>query len=405
MHDFGSVSHRAVLGRAVPKKGFDAFSSTFKTNSGIQYVAMAKRRFRTPDLTKPSPESILSNPLFVLDVARRHFEQGLKVTDIAIDYEISERQVGRALDQARLQGFIKVTRAARIAEREKALLNKFPYLKEALVVSSSGHPELDRQNRAVAAAEYFEQHVRDGMSVGLSGGNSNYELVRALPDRERDIHLYPAGLVGRGPDVLHVDPMVLITQLWIKSGRKPGRARYTTVFPSEPGGKDESPDAAAARICAERADALSRSLVASVLREIESVDILFSSIGPAGRRSGPEPYTYHTSLRLLKDAGVTYEWLDSNGVVGDINYCFYDPNGTTREKFRFFLTLEPKQLAAIADAYPKRKMVLTADMYAVKPLAVALGVGLCSVLVTDSDTAELLLDPQYGYPQTLPRKW
>lgn len=136
---------------------------------------------------------------------------------------------------------LKSTSAPRIQELEKVLQARYCCLKEVSVIpTGSSDEEFQLQELGEAGASYFDglldllhaQRPNRRVKVALSGGNTMYKVVQALEEKERNIEIYPAALVGRGPFIPeHIDPMVLISVLPNKSGRHKESAFYVTIQP------------------------------------------------------------------------------------------------------------------------------------------------------------------------------
>jgi hypothetical protein len=72
------------------------------------------------------------------------------------------------------------------------------------------------------------------VKVGLSGGQTVFEFVKALPEQPRNIILYPTAILGRGDTVLkHVDPIASLMALWVKSGDREDGLFLVTIPPLE----------------------------------------------------------------------------------------------------------------------------------------------------------------------------
>ncbi|MDD5544074.1 MAG: sugar-binding domain-containing protein [Acidobacteriia bacterium] len=314
--------------------------------------------------------------------------------------EISYRKIAKAFDQnyanygkrlieeSKLQGIITFEykyHPPRLAGLEYALVQTFSALRDAIVTPSTEDYEFQRRLWGEAAAEYFDKEIAlPKTKVGLSGGNTLYEMIAALPEKDRDIILYPTAIIGRGPTVAHVDPIANVTLLWAKSGRKADRAHYVTVLPFEKGQLVQD-------VRKEYKQFLKRAKVQAVLEEMKSLDAVVTSLGPANASAEYMKYTHSTTLGLLKEMGITKEKLLAMGAVGDICYCYLKEDGSTSPDLDFFLTLGRETLVEMASKYPHKKVVVIAGKHKMDPLRAVLKGRLCSVLITDELTAEELV--------------
>jgi deoxyribonucleoside regulator len=124
-------------------------------------------------------------------------EPRLTSEQIARRLFLSRSMVSRHLSEARRQGFIRViVEPPAVVSLEQGLISRFGLTKARVVMTGSDLPEraLPRFLGA-AAAEIVRGIVRDGMSVGLAGGITINETVRALPPADlKGINVY--ALVG-----------------------------------------------------------------------------------------------------------------------------------------------------------------------------------------------------------------
>src|SRR5215208_3462191 len=172
----------------------------------------------------------------LLDVAQQFYRDKKSKTKIANTIGVSSTEVARLLQEAREEKIVRFDFSPpKLESLGYELEQRFRWLKKAVVVSSVKDPLYQRQLIAKAGAEYFEENVKQKMKIGIGGGHTIYEMIARLPNRERDIDVYPTAIIGRGPIISHIDPIPLVTLLWAKSGGEPGRAHYVTVPPSDKG--------------------------------------------------------------------------------------------------------------------------------------------------------------------------
>jgi deoxyribonucleoside regulator len=318
----------------------------------------------------------------LLDVAQMHYREKMSKTKIANRLDTSSTQVGRYLKEAEALELVQFTFAPpRLVGLQAELLKHFDCLREAVVISTAGTFAFQLKMLGKVAAEYFDKNIESKMRVGISGGNTTYEMVEALPEKERNLQLFPTAIIGRGPRLPeHADPMVLLSNLW-KRNRQAGQAYYATILPFE---KARNPKKA----IEERDEFLKRQKVDEVWKGMKETDIAFASVGPV---SAEKEYQHgRTVLELLADINIDEGWLKQQGIVGDISYSFFNGKGETKDQWRFFLTLGVEHFREMA-ANPKKRVVLIAGKHKESVLKVALRGRLCNVLITDETTAETLL--------------
>lgn len=326
----------------------------------------------------------------LLKVARLFYEKGCSKTDIAYKLRVSVTQIARLLEEARKQGVVRFTFSPPRREAIAAQLReKFQCLKEAIVVSTESGYDLQTKTLAKTAAEYFDQKVKAGALVGLSGGFTIFEMVKCLPPRTRRIQLVPTAILGRGDTILtHIDPIVSLTLLWGKNGYPDDGVRFVTVTPLE---RDSDLRPLEPQEIQDELDSLlRRSRVRNVLERMRRADFIFASLREL------EGFKQHTSLigvnaaDLVADFGITKAELQKEGAVGDVNYSFVDVHGKTRPEWRFFLGLQADDLREMSRD-EARRIVVVAGSQKERILRAALAGELMNVLITDELTAESLL--------------
>jgi deoxyribonucleoside regulator len=251
-----------------------------------------------------------------------------------------------------------------------------------VVVSYADDLAFLRRMIGKAAAQYFEEAVEVGATVALGGGDTMYEMALALPQEARDNKLVPAAVIDTGPVLTHIDPVVLVTLLWVRSGRLPGRAHFATGLPmNKPLSRQ--------KVREEYEEFSHRRAVQGVLAEMKRADFLFTSLGclkvdPAYEKLAPRPHRY-----MLENLKLTEAALLKEGAVGDINYSFFAEDGTTAPEWNIFPALGVAQAQAMVKA--QKTVVVAAGRYKMAALRAALRGRLFNVLITDEMAAKELL--------------
>jgi deoxyribonucleoside regulator len=328
----------------------------------------------------------------LLQVARLHYEQRMSKTEVSHVVRTSPTQVARLLQEAENEGIIQFKFAP--PEEEKLgmdLTRKYPHLQRAIVIASVPDPVFQRQLLGQKAVEYFEANVKPKMKVGISGGYTLFEMVENLPKKDRNIEIYPTAILGRGPTIMHIDPIILVTLLWAKSGSQPGTAYSVTV---------EAPQASRSRkqIEGDLNKLKAREKVREVYEGMKSVDVVFASIGSMYADEEYRQATQHDVRQILGELNLSEEELRNEGVVGDINYSYFDEAGNTQKKWSFFLSLDVNLLRQMAQDIPNRQVVVIVGNYKRKALRAVLKGRLCNVLITDRIAAQSLLNEDQVTP-------
>jgi len=323
----------------------------------------------------------------LLEAVRLFYTVGLSKTEISRRLKVSNTQVARFIREARDRGIVKIEFSPPLnAQLRQQLISRFA-LKDAFVVPSTKDYAFDRIMCAEVAADYFETIVKAGSSVGLGGGNTMYDIVSALPERERRIQIYPTALIGRGPSIQLPDRLMVVTLLWAKSGRKRSSAHYATILPFEESGT---------QIQEELERCLARPIVNQVYCGMMEVDTVFTSLGTVFANAKYDEHSPQTTLKKLTNMGIR---LRDQGVVGEVSYTFFDANCHTQPDWTFAIGLGVDRLRSMVKA--GKNVVVIAGKFKERALKAALAGGICSAVITDERTAQfVLLDETKSFTAT-----
>lgn len=328
-----------------------------------------------------------------LEIARLYCDEGKTLADVthelarADGIEISTMEVSRILREAKDAGIVRfVFTPPESVDLGQRLVARYPCLRQAFVVAAGSSYSFQQRMLAQRAAQLFDDVVgqRGTCKIGISGGNTMAEMVGALETKRRDIDIYPTALIARGPDLPdHMDQMLIIGELWKKSGQMQQRAHYATLPPFDTGWSYR-------KVKDMYQGFLKWRKVGRVWEGMRSVDVIFASVGAV---ETPEEYKAtrkRTILNLLEEMTIDLEWLRARGAVGDVSHSLFDANGQGLREGDFFITLGVDRMRAMARDADK-SVVLVAGKYKEKALAAALTGGLCNILVTADETARELL--------------
>lgn len=322
----------------------------------------------------------------LLKVAKLYYADGMSKTDISHEIRQSTTQVARLLQWALERKIVRIDFYPPLLEGLAAnLVSKYPCLREAFVVPFTPDPTFQTDLIAKQGAEYFEVAVVPKSKVALSGGVTVFEMVKTLPERDRNIKLYPTTVLGRGHTIVrHIDPIVSLNLLWTKSGYKEDGIFFVTVTPLEKQQTFED-------IRNYNKELLNRFKVRKLVDEIKTVDFVFASIGPIALPVDIRKQVGALGVDLLADVGITEKQMRAEGAIGDLAYCFLDKDGNCKKEWEMlFLGLSLENYRQMA-ADPKKRVVLMAGRHKDDPLRAALKGRLINVLITDETTAKTLL--------------
>lgn len=316
-------------------------------------------------------------------VATLYYEKGLKKYDIAHEIKQSPTQVGLLLKEAIDEKIVNIEiNLPRFTALQESLKKRFN-LYDVIVVPSDNNTDVILQNLSKATAEYFEENVKDGDKVAVGGGYLTYKMIERLPDKERNIDIYPTAIIGRGPTITHIDPIVLVTLLWTRSGHCFGKAHYFTITPQNSGISLEE-------IHKHYENMKNNLKLQILLNEMRAVDFVFMSVGSLEADKEYVSITKKKTQNLLDELGIQKEMLIEQGGIGDIGYSFFDVEGNPMPEWNIFPSIGIEQLKKISQSYD-RKVVVSVGNYKINSLRAILKGKLCNVLITDADAARTLI--------------
>ena len=342
-------------------------------------------RLRKPQAAVKAMDTLPRYEL-LYEVTRRFYLEGQSKTAIGAQLGLSSTHIARLIEEARDLGFVSIQyHWPRMSKPAFELKQKYPFLREVIVIATSVDYAPQQGALAEQASLYFEERVNPGAKVGLSGGQTVFEMIKALPERSREIQIVPSAVLARGDRVVrHIDPIVSVTLLWAKSGLKEGALSFLTVTPLE-----RTKRRLALKDVRNYINELSRlGRVERMCKSMAEVDFLFASVREIGSQSD-DPEMGAMAIDLLSDIGITAR--DLKGAVADINYSFIDAEGNSRSDWRLFLSLHSEDLRRMA-ADPGKRIVVTAGDRKHEALRAALRGKLFNVLITNERTAVALLD-------------
>ncbi|GEK22647.1 sugar-binding transcriptional regulator [Cellulomonas xylanilytica] len=320
---------------------------------------------------------IESDELLSIRAAELYYEEDKTQDEIGSILALTRWKVGRLLAQAKASGFVRIEivhpRARRLPVERR--LRETCGLADAIVVSTSGVEDQDElQSRtAQAAADYLATLRPVPRTLGISWG-------RTLDDVSRHLHDGWAG----GVDVVQINGGVSLN-------RRAGTAASTAVTIAQKGGGHATllpSPAILERLETKRAIESDRA-VSAVLDLASNADAYLFSAGAADATSVLVDSGYLTSDDV---AGLV-----RRGAVGDVVGRYVDGAGAIvderLDERTIGLPLESLRAAQLSIA-----VIAGAAKHAVARAVVASG--LCTVLVTDEETALHLIENHPSVPDS-----
>lgn len=310
----------------------------------------------------------------LLECARLFYVDKLNKTQIAARLEISGTHVARLLREAEDAGIVEISvkLPADYGKLEAELTDRFG-LQGVKIVDFSDDYEQLLKNLGRGGAALLEEicQIRLGARVGLAGGVTLHEVVEALDTKPRQIQLYPLALVGRGPELEHVDSVFLVTALYFKS--RPAAKAFVVGVPPLPQSRVKAQKFAASLLT-------EVDEVREVYQAARDVDVAFIGLGTLPPERG--------MLKEFGKVGLDLKTLKGKGAVGMLNYNYFDGRGD--QIGEYFLTLSVQDLKDMSRSAEKKVVLVSGGLHKFDALKVTLNTRMFNTLITDHRTAQKL---------------
>lgn len=308
-------------------------------------------------------------------VSRLFYEQQMSKTDIAQELNISITHVNRLLKEATRRGVVQIKIQAPNFEDLELRLKESYGLHDTVVIQTPDeqflHTELGR-----AAAQYFEDKVKEPSKIGFGSGRTMFEMASAVNEKDRRLTLYPIAVYAEQTlSVEGVDANTVVNIIWFKSRPSAKARRLELFFPGELVPKLET----------KVRDLLKKDVVEELIDDISNLDYYFFSCSHLRENS--------QLMALTKSCGEDVKALRESEIIGDYLFNTINDRGeyifNCTEKLIFRIKLETLKAAA---QNKNRRVVLVAGGRD-KSRVVRAGIvgGFFNALITDSETARALL--------------
>lgn len=310
-------------------------------------------------------------------VARLYYEENKTQAEIAEQLGVSRSQISRWLQEARDLGIVEIRIQpvwSRVAELQQRLEQRFPRLKEALVMERGGQGYMQLvQNLGILAASRLTELLEGKKVLGIAWSTGVYQVVNALRSaKQRGVTVVQLmGTVGSvnplldGPDLARWMAQILS-----------GHYRY---LPAPLLAKD--PQA--------REAIVQTPVVRETIALAEQADIALVGIGAVW----PPNLSSFYNARILSEEELRA--IEAQGGVGDVCGFFFDLQGCVLD-----LDLHRRLIGISWDGLRRIPSVMgvAGGRRKAKAILGALRSGVINYLVTDSEAAEriLWLDEQHG---------
>jgi DNA-binding transcriptional regulator LsrR (DeoR family) len=241
---------------------------------------------------------------------------------------------------------------------EATLVRRFG-LAEALVIEAAAEETTRREALGCSAAQYLDRNLVDGAQLAIAGGRQSWCVARNLAPRRLRLDITALGVGQADPQLLHVHANTLTTLLWLLYSPRSiahliGAGAAASPWLAPPPTRDE--------VCY----------------------FLIASCAPFDRRA---PFA-----RLLGEDAA--DALANAGAAGDFAYLFFDGEGAIvpGPVSAPHSIIPAPMLRALAKRPDARIMLVAGGAEKLAAMRHTLKLGLANMVVTDTETAERLLE-------------
>jgi deoxyribonucleoside regulator len=302
----------------------------------------------------------------LIEVAQSYWEQDRTQEDIGRELHLTRWKVGRLLEEARAAGIVQITIVhpqARRTDLEVALRGRFG-LRECVVVPTTDGNAAGSAHVALAAANYLRLQGKAIRTLGVSWGNMLQEVAAVLPVG------WTRGIEG-----------IQITGSVSRSVRPTTGANVALSIAHSGDGHATLLPVPAIVERASTKDALyTEGFVSETLAKARSADALLFSLGALGPGSV-----------LVQCGAVSPEELDrlqAAGACGDVLGHYVTDDGSIADD-----DMEGRTVGLTLDDLRRssRAIAVASGLDKARVITAALSSGLCSVLITDEESAKCAL--------------
>lgn len=308
----------------------------------------------------------------MIKIANLYYQTGLTQDEISRNLRLSRPRVSRLMQEAINKGIVKITitqEPGSYAELENQLEKKYHLLE--VIIANTSYPNSTAsvaRDIGTVAANYFHRIVMDGDVIGLTWGITLAAMVENLHAEKKPncIVLQMVGGLGEQKSETHATGLVSRTAMALGAG--------ISLLPA-PGIVDSYESARL--LTSDRA-------ISHAINIASSADIAFVGIGKMSKES-----------LLIRDGSIIswseMEDLSRQGAVGDISLRYYDIQGELIQS-----PLNDRVIGISLDDLKKIKRVIgvAGGVDKIKAIQGAIHGRLINSLITDSQTAQRLLDDE-----------
>jgi DNA-binding transcriptional regulator LsrR (DeoR family) len=305
----------------------------------------------------------------LIEIAKMYYEQGLSQKAIANQLGLSRPTLSRLVQKIRETGIVRIeirpqeTKAIECIELGKQVRSKLK-LNEVLVIPQSHSQGYMLETMGKTSAEWLGKKIKKNMLLGFSGGRSVARITEYLYSQPYSLEIVPLmGGLNSINNTIHADVIV-----WNIS-RKLGAESHIIHSPA---------------ILTTKNDAVNMKnnpVVSQVLSLFDKIDLAMVGIG-----------TMQTDTPLMRSNILTKEdisFLRTGCFIGEICGRFFNKKGKelTDQFAERTISITLKQLRKIPIV-----CAIASGAEKVEALSIAVKAGYVNALITDEETARILLE-------------
>ncbi len=307
------------------------------------------------------------NQKLMVEVAFYYYKKGLTQSEIASKLLITRQRVNKLIKESRDTGIVEIAIKGSehlLVDTERSIESRFN-IDTCIVIPSPSKEEQLFEKLGSQGAKYLEKLLTNHMSIGISWGKTLYNLTTKMPDlstKYKDLKVVQ--VVGSSNTYSSDIRSVSITRLLAsKLGANP-------IYLHSPTFLREST----------KKEFMQEPIITHVFDEITTCDILITSIGDLSK--------YASSLQEQPIDQELYDDLLASDAVGNICLEYLNQDGKSANcalnKRRIGIAMET--LAKIDNV-----IIVAGGTHKIAPLKAVLSGDYVNTLITDENTANLLL--------------
>lgn len=303
------------------------------------------------------------------EVATMYYEKNMTQSEIGEKLFLSRTRISRILKKAQEEGVVEI-KINHLLERNYSFEERFKqkfHLKEAILYGGSRESEEEVQTGVVQlAAKYLKQIIKPKMTIGISWGNTVSKTVDALTGVEK-MPVNIVQIMGSASTSNYLsNANTIANRLAAVYGGMVHNLNAPLFLPDVYVKKELMKD----------------PLISKTMSLAANADIILTSIGTLNTVTDSNPWLGYLTADM-------FEEIREQGAVGCIGARFFDKDGNGLNNFWNCrcIGIELKDMKKI-----KNVVVVAAGEYKAEALLGAIRGGYVDVLITDTGTAEKMLE-------------